>query len=111
MPVFHPTVGRNEDLWGKLDFGRGRRQRSRRANRLECDLAVGAVTEGLVLRGAAAAQANGLAAAQIEWIAVHVVNGELALNADRVVIADGDFCWHSFDRSRSHEKSIMRGNT
>src|SRR5712664_2712696 len=52
----------------RLDFGHGRRQGSSRANGLECDLAVGAVTEGLVFRCAAAAQADGFAAAQVERV-------------------------------------------
>lgn len=60
-----------------------------------------AVAEGLVLRLSAAAQADSFAACEIERIAVHIVNGKVAFDADRAVVADDDFRWHFSDRSRS----------
>ena len=82
-----------------LRLGYRRRQGARGAGGLKAGLGVGTVAEGLVLGLSAAAEADGVAAGEVEGVAVHVVNGKVSLDADRAVVADSDFRWHFYQRS------------
>jgi hypothetical protein len=68
---------------------------------------VRSVAERLVLRLSAAAQADGGAPGKAEFIAVGILNREVALNADGAVIENDNFRWHYFDASRSFTKRSM----
>ena len=73
-------------------FGSRGRQGAGLDFRLETGRAVGAVAEGLVLRMAAAAEANRGAARQVKRVPRRIANGEFAFHADRTVIVDGNLC-------------------
>ena len=87
--------------WGakSLRLRHGWRQGAGGAGGLEADFGVGSVAERFVLGLSATAEADGFAAGQVERIAVHVVDGKVSFDADRAVVADGDFRWHFPDRS------------
>jgi hypothetical protein len=62
----------------------------------EIALAVRAVTEGLIGRLATAAESDGGASAETEFIAGWIVNLEIAFDEDGAVIFESDLCWHLF---------------
>ena len=78
---------------------------------MEAYFAMGAVAERFVLGLTAAAEADGFAASEVERIAVYVVDGEVAFDTDRAVVADSDFRWHFPDRSTGGERPIIIGTT
>src|SRR5579871_5924381 len=94
-----------------LRLRNGGRQGAGWASGLKADFGVGAVTEGFVLGLSAAAQADGFAAGEIKRVPVNVVNGKVSFDADRAVVADGDFRWHFPDRSTGAQRPIIRGIT
>ena len=78
----------------RLDFRCGRGQIAGGADGVESLAAMGAVAERLVFGVAAAAQGDGRASRQPEGVSFHIRDGEFSFNANRAVVANGDFSWH-----------------
>jgi hypothetical protein len=54
------------------------------------------IAERLVSGSSAAAQPDGGTPGEPKLVPVGVLNREIALEANRTVIENDDFCWHSF---------------
>jgi hypothetical protein len=57
---------------------------------------VGAVTERFVGGLAAAAEADGSAAGETEFIPGWVYDLKIAFDEDGAIVSEGNFCWHEF---------------
>ena len=83
-----------------LHFNFGRGEIPSRAQRLESYAFVRAIAERLVLGVATAAQAKNGAPREVEFIPIHVLYREIALQPDRSIIHNRDFCWHQSDANK-----------
>jgi len=97
-PVFSFLGGPHCRSSFSLSLRCGRRQVAGGRRRLKAYFGMGAVAEGLVRRLAAAAQADFVAAAQAEGVAVGVADFEIAFDANGSVIHDADFGWHIYSK-------------
>jgi hypothetical protein len=79
-----------------LNFGLGRREISGGYFVSEIAFAVRAIAEGLVCGMSAAAETDGSASGQAEFISGWINNLEIAFDKDRAVVFESNFCWHLF---------------
>ena len=77
-----------------LNFWCGRWKISGRNFTGEIGVAVGAIAERLVGGMAAAAESDGCASGETEFISGEIDDFKIAFNQDWAVIFECDFCWH-----------------